>query len=139
MADHKVGEGRFSLILRGDTIPVARVEQLLALAATRVVRKGEVLNRLPEIVADTDEWVYSISLTTPEGADAELNSLLQHLESHAEAIHTLRETYQVELRMYVQSDYAQIAYCLMPETLRKLVAIGLPLGVSSLSWGEIAL
>ena len=42
----------------------------------------------------------------------------------------------MNLRMYVQSDKAQIAYRLMPETLAKLVATGLPLDVTSLSWGE---
>ena len=39
----------------------------------------------------------------------------------------------------MQSDYAQMAYQLMPETMEKVVAIGLPLNVSSLSWGEVGM
>ena len=45
----------------------------------------------------------------------------------------------VKLRLYVQSDYAQMSYRLMPETLSRLVATGLPLDVTSMSWGEIGI
>ena len=45
----------------------------------------------------------------------------------------------VQLRLYVQSDYAQMSYRLMPETLSRLVATGLPLEVSSMSWGELGI
>ena len=106
--------------------------------ATRA-SSGEVLNRLPLIEAPADEWVYTVSLTDPEGTDAEWNSLLSHLTSRKEALAALRESCSVTLRLYVQSDYAQIAYCLSPETMGKLVALGMPLSISSLSWGEVAI
>ena len=97
------------------------------------------LNRLPLIEAPADEWVYTVPLTDPEGTDAEWNSLLSHLTSRKEALAALRESCSVTLRLYVQSDYAQIAYCLSPETMGKLVALGMPLSISSLSWGEVAI
>ena len=55
------------------------------------------------------------------------------------ALAALRESCTVTLRLYIQSDYAQIAYCLSPETMGKLVALGMPLSISSLSWGEVAI
>ena len=113
----EVNEGRFSLIVQGDGLPVEEIEKGLGLKATRLIRKDEVLNRLPLFVAPQDEWVYAVPLTEPQGADAELNALLNRLQERKN----------------------QIAYCLMPETLEKLVAIGLPLNVSSLSWGEVGL
>ena len=115
------------------------IEAGLGLRATRVIRKGEVLNRLPLIEAPADEWVHTVPLTEPEGTDAEWNSLLSHLESRNEALATLRARCTVTLRLYIQSDYAQIAYCLSPETMGKLVALGMPLSISSLSWGEVAI
>lgn len=139
MPESKVGEARFSLIIHGDGLSVENIESNLGLKATRMIRRGEVLNRLPLIEAPADEWVYTVSLTDPEGTDAEWNSLLSHLTSRKEALAALRESCSVTLRLYVQSDYAQIAYCLSPETMGKLVALGMPLSISSLSWGEVAI
>ena len=134
-----VNEARFSLIVQGDGLDVAMIESRLGLKATRMIRKGEELNRLPLVVAPEDEWVYAISLTEPEGTDGEWNALLSRLQERREQLNALKQTYQVTLRMYVQSDYAQMAYQLMPETMEKVVAIGLPLNVSSLSWGEVGM
>ena len=134
-----VNEARFSLIVQGDGLDVDRIESSLGLKATRMIRKGEELNRLPLVVAPKDEWVYAISLTEPEGADGEWNALLSRLQERREQLTALKQNYQVALRMYVQSDYAQMAYQLMPETMEKVVAIGLPLNVSSLSWGEMGM
>lgn len=139
MARAKVGEGRFSLLLHGDELPMEEIEQMLGLKAVRVLRKGDVVNQLPLIKAETDEWIYTIPLVAPEGEDAGLNQLLSHLAQHGEVLKQLQQRYGVELRMYVQSDYAQMAYSLMPETLSKLAELSLPLSVSSLSWGEFDL
>ena len=136
---NSVNEARFSLIVQGDGLDVNRIESSLGLKATRMIRKGEELNRLPLVVAPEDEWVYAISLTEPEGTDGEWNALLSRLQERREQLNALKQTYQVTLRMYVQSDYAQMAYQLMPETMEKVVALGLPLNVSSLSWGEIGM
>ena len=136
---NSVNEARFSLIVQGDGLDVNRIESSLWLKATRMIRKGEELNRLPLVVAPEDEWVYAISLTEPEGTDGEWNALLSRLQERREQLNALKQTYQVTLRMYVQSDYAQMAYQLMPETMEKVVAIGLPLNVSSLSWGEVGM
>ena len=136
---NSVNEARFSLIVQGDGLDVNRIESSLGLKATRMIRKGEELNRLPLVVAPEDEWVYAISLTEPEGTDGEWNALLSRLQERREQLNALKQTYQVTLRMYVQSDYAQMAYQLMPETMEKVVAIGLPLNVSSLSWGEMGM
>lgn len=139
MAETKVGEARFSLLLHGDELPMEQIEAQLGLKATRTLRKGEVINRLPLIEAATDEWMHTISLTSPQEADAGLNDLLGQLTFRSDALKQLQEKYCVELRMYVQSDYAQMAYSLMPETLQKLAALALPLSISSLSWGEFAI
>lgn len=137
MAKADVGEGRFSLLLYGDDMPMAEIEQLLGLKPTRTLHKGDLVNQLPPIKAETDEWICTIPLVSPKGEDAGLNRLLTHLLQHIEALKQLQAHYTVELRMSVQSDYAQMAYSLMPETLTKLAELALPLSVSSLSWGEV--
>ncbi len=138
MAEKKsgVGEARFALILTGEQVPMDEAETLLELKPTRVIRKGEIINRLPEIAAATDEWVHGIPLYHPMDEEPELNELLGHLCQRKAALGRLRARCGVTLRLYVQSDYAQMTYQLVPETLQRLVELGLPLEVSSLSWGE---
>ena len=68
-----------------------------------------------------------------------LNALLTDIDLHREALDAIAKTYRVTLRLYVQSDRAQIAYRLMPETLTRLTSTSLPLDVTSLSWGEIGI
>lgn len=135
-----VGEGRFSLVMEGNDLPAAEIEQKLGIKATRVIRKGDVLNRLPLMAAEIDEWAHTIELTNAESTDTALNDLLAQIIVHTGELKAFAERgIKVQLRMYVQSDYAQMSYRLMPETLSRLVATGLPLEVSSMSWGELGI
>ena len=137
---NSVGESRFSLIFEGEALPVEQISAAMGLEPTRVIRKGDVLNRLPMMVADCDEWTRTIDLTNAQDTDTALNDLLAKIILHAGDLKAFVEQgLIVKLRLYVQSDYAQMSYRLMPETLSRLVATGLPLEVSSMSWGEIGI
>ena len=137
---HSVGEGRFSLILEGADLPVEEIGQILSIQPTKIICKGDVLNKLPLMIAEHDEWAHTIDLTNSQNTDTALNDLLAQIilrtgdltEMEAKGI-------SVKLRLYVQSDYAQMSYRLMPETLSRLVATGLPLDVTSMSWGELGI
>lgn len=137
--NNMIGEARLALILTGKDVPMREAGELLDLKPTRVIRKGELINRLPELRAETDEWVYAIQLCHPMDEEPAMNELLQHLSEHKSALASLSAQCDLTLRLYVQSDYAQMTYQLMPETLQSLVDVGLPLEVSSLSWGETGL
>ena len=140
MSDNsRVNVARFSLIVEGDGLPMDEIGKALELEPTRIIRKGDMLNRLPLIEASADEWTYTVPLTSPEGVDTQLNHFLAELILHQDELADLARDWKFTLRLFVQSDYAQIAYRLMPETLQRLVALGLPLDVSSLSWGEVGI
>ncbi len=135
-----ISEGRFSLILEGANLPIEVIEEQLQLQPTRIIRKGDVLNKLPLMVAEEDEWTYTIALTNSQDTDDALNRLLARVILCHDQLRALAEAdIQVQLRLYVQSDYAQMSYRLMPETLQRLVATGLPLNVTSISWGELGI
>ena len=136
-AKRNIAQARISLIIHAEKLDFDNLTAQLGLEPTQTLRKGDVINRLPLIVAETDEWLHTIALTQPEEEDVALNALLKVIGDHAGAVEALRGKASVLLRLSVQSDYAQIAYSLMPETLRKLAATNLPLQVSSLSWGEL--
>ena len=139
MENSRLTGARFSLIVEGKDLPIKEIGEQLELEPTRIIHKGDMLNRLPLIEAPADEWTYTVLLTSPEGVDTQLNHLLAHLILHQEQLADLARDWKFTLRLFVQSDYAQIAYRLMPETLQRLVALGLPLDVSSLSWGEVGI
>ncbi len=134
-----VGEGRFSLMIRGEALQEQELAEKLSLTATGLIRKGELLSRVPRIEATEDVWVYEIPLTDPEGEDTALNALLETLLARRNFLEELTRRYRVVLRLYVRSNRAHITYRLMPQTLQKLTEIGLPLELSSLSWGEFGL
>lgn len=137
---NNVGESRFTLILEGADLPVENISRVLGLEPTRVIRKGDMLNRLPLMIAECDEWNRTIDLTNAHDTDSALNDLLAQIILHTSDLKAFAEGgISVKLRLYVQSDYAQMSYRLMPETLSRLVATGLPLEVSSMSWGEIGI
>ena len=136
MSTPTVETGRFSLMIRGEALSTEELEQGLGLAATSLVRQGELLNRLPRIEAADDLWVHEIPLSAPDDTDSGLNDLLEQLLAHRTFLLEQAKTKQVTLRLYVRSSRAHITYSLMPETLQKLNEIGLPLELSSLSWGE---
>ena len=109
----------------------------MGLKSTDVRHKGEVINRLPQIVAEHDEWYHEIELTESNDVDTAMNDLLETLAQHKEKLSALQDRYAIILRMHVKSDYARIFYRLMPDTLARLAKTGVPLEVSVLSWGKM--
>ena len=134
-----LSDARLALLVTGSDLPMEEIEQLLELKPTRAVRKGDLINRLPEMFSEQDEWVYAIQLTAPSGTDMAMVHFLEHLTRHREHIHQVKKLGRVTLRLFVQSDYAQMTYNLTPATLGWLAGINLTLEISSLSWGEVGI
>ena len=132
-------EARFSVVISGNELPFEQLNGDLGLKATRVIRTGDMLNKLPEVYAGRDEWLYTVQLTDPNGEDKDMNQVLMQLIEHREALSVIQQMYTVTLRLYIRSNKAMIAYRLMPETLQHLLAIGIPLDVTSLSWGDVGM
>ena len=135
----RIGEARFALLMTGTDLPIAEAETLLDVKPTRVIHAGEIINQVPEVRAVKDEWVHAIQLHHPMGDEPALNELLSLLADHRDELKALAARCQVTLRLYVQSDYAQVNYLLSEGTLKRLAELGLPLEVSTLSWGETGL
>ena len=137
--NEKINLARIALIVTGDNLPMERISQLLELQPPRVIHSGDLLNKLPEIRAQDDEWIHMIDLDTPNGRDEHMKELLIHLMQHKPQLDEVRGMGEARLRLRVQSDYAQMVYGLEPETIHELYETGLALDVSSVSWGEIGI
>ena len=68
-----------------------------------------------------------------------MRTILEKIAQSRDGLEKVKQYGEVRLRLHVQSNYAQMAYCLMPETLSDLARIGIPLDISSVSWGEIGM
>ena len=126
-----------ALMISGEGLDFEAIARDLVLESTDVRVKGEVINRLPLMVSQEDCWLHEIELDDNEGTDPRMHALLGALENASAALAALCARHEVILRLYVQSDYAQIFYRLMPDTLTRLAGIGLPLEVSMVSWGGL--
>ncbi len=134
--DGQLSSARISLILSGDSCEPAEVENLLGYQPTRLVRKGELVSRLPALKAAETEWRHAVPLTRPIGRDDEMDSFLRELIEKKPLLEQLEaKGMRVTLRLYVQSDSVQMVYQLTPETLQLLARLGMPIEVSSISWG----
>ena len=135
----KINHASLALMVIGANLPMEEITELLEIEPTKVVHRGDIINKLPQMIAGEDEWVYGRELESPQGRDDIMRGFLEKLHSRREALDKIKQYGEVRLRLRVQSDYAQMAYCLMPETLSDLSGLGLPLDVTSISWGEIGL
>ncbi len=135
----KINHCSLMLMVIGADLPMDEISDMLRIQPTSVIRKGDIINKLPRMVAGEDEWVYAHDLESPHGRDEIMKGILEKLRESREGLEKVKQFGEVRLRLRVQSDYAQMAYCLMPETLSDLASIGLPLDISSISWGEIGM
>lgn len=135
----KINHASLALMIIGANLPMDEITKTLGIEPTRVIRQGDILNRLPQIVAGEDEWIFAQELESPQGRDEIMRGILEKIACARDGIEKLKQYGEIRLRLHVQSNYAQMAYCLMPETLSDLAAIGIPLDISSVSWGEIGM
>ncbi len=137
--ESNLSDAKLALLGTGADLPMDEICELLELKPTRILHKGDLINRLPEMYAEEDEWVYMIQLSAPATTDMAMVHLLEHLSRHRDKLHQVKKLGHVTLRLFVQSDYAQMTYNLTPATLGWLAGINLTLEISSLSWGEVGI
>ena len=135
----KINHASLALMVIGANLPLDEITNILGIEPTKLIRQGDILNRLPLIVAGEDEWIYAQELESPQGRDEIMRTILEKIAQSRDGLEKVKQYGEVRLRLHVQSNYAQMAYCLMPETLSDLARIGIPLDISSVSWGEIGM
>ena len=134
-----VAEAKFSLVICGENLPMDEISATMGVASTRQVVKGEILNRLPEIVAHEDAWFHTLQLSNPGGRDEVLMGMLNNIVAHKEYLQQLAQKGRVIMRVHLRSDRATQAWRWTPETLEILAETGFPLDVTCVSWGDIGI
>lgn len=133
-----ISEAQFSLIICGQGLCIEDISKNIGFEPTRCFHKGDLLNHLPEIIAQEDAWYHTIQLSMPEERDPALVGMLGTIYEAKDFLSNLIASgMRVTLRLSVNSDNAFMGYRLMPGTIEALNNIGLPLDVASVSWGEV--
>lgn len=132
-----VFEGRFSVIVTGEKLDMDRIGAQLALKPTRVLHKGDRISARVNVLSGHDEWIYTVDAHESVGPDSELCGVLAHLAEHREGMTRIMQEANLKVVLHVQSDYAQMNFFIAPETMTRLLDLGLPLEISALSWGEV--
>lgn len=131
-----VSSGSCSLIIKGDDINIGQVGDKLELTPTRVVRKGEVMSSVvgPSPCAS---WSYDIHVSDDRPPYFAVDELLTILLPKRSFLEDLSQSHDVSLRLYIQSDLAQISFDLPIRVIRRLADMGLRVEFSILSWGGV--
>jgi len=132
--DSGIYSGAASLTIRGEDLNFDEISKKLNVQPTKCLKKGEMISSSGAIMS-TDFWTYKVKLKDSNPVSP-LMKLIFDLEPNMGYIHHLSDIgYGVSLRLYYQSEAAQI-YFEIPSDLQSLIAkFKVRLEVSILSWG----
>lgn len=100
-----ISEAQFSLIICGQDLAIEDFSKEIGFEPTRTFKKGDLLNHLPEIIAQEDAWYHTIQLSMPEERDPALLGMLDTIASASSFLKELMEKdIRVTLRLSVNSS-----------------------------------
>lgn len=128
--------GKFSLIVRADNINSEKLEQALGVKATSFQKKGMVASK---IIGENpfDVWSYEIKIQQGENVENIISELLNRIINSSDCLKKGLEDYEIYLKLYVSSDFAQIQFYLSPSIIEKIFRTGIGIQFSILSWGQV--
>jgi hypothetical protein len=128
--------GNCSLIIRGSELNFKEIENNLKVTPSRVVKKKEIIS---ELVGESeyDLWVYEMKLDDVKKLNQILTVLLLTLNPCKAYMQNVSNYSDVRIKCYIQSDYAQINFELLPDIIKELANMEIKLEFSILSWGGV--
>lgn len=131
-----VDTGRCSLIIRGSDLPLIEIQKNIPIEPSKIILKGDKFEKYPNETL-FDLWILDLEFENSANIDETLNKLLTIISPYTHYFRQLSSQNDVIIRIYIQSDYAEIGWQLHPDTIQKLAATHLELEFSVLSWGGV--
>ena len=75
----------------GANLPLDEITNTLGIEPTKLIRQGDILNRLPLIVAGEDEWIYAQELESPQGRDEIMRTILEKIAESRDGLETVKQ------------------------------------------------
>lgn len=127
--------GSCSLVIRGEYLNNIDIAEELGISPTNLTLKGQYINNT-KYKAPKDVWTYEVKLEDKDTPNTVVNNLVLKLKSAKKHLnHTLFE--DISIRLYLQSDMAQMYFEILPSVLVELAELNIRFEVSILSWGGV--
>lgn len=128
--------GSWCLIISGNQINFDEIRDKLRIEPSRTTRKGEVKSKVIG-PSQFDSWVFEQKFESSDEIAKTLDKLLAVIHPHKGYINVLSDTFDVIIKFFVQSNFAQIGVALPPYLIKKIAEINVKIEISVLSWGEV--
>lgn len=128
--------GNWCLIISGNNINYDEIRDKIGVEPSRTVRKGEIKSRVIG-ASQCDIWIFEKKFKNSDEVANKLDELLLEIEPCEGYVKTLVNAYNVVIRFYIQSDFAQIGVSLPPELIQKLANLNIKMEISVFSWGGV--
>lgn len=125
-----------SFIIKNIKLDFDEISDRLKLQPTKIVRNGESLSKVVE-ESQNDIWIYEVKSKENSNTNAIFEKLLNDISPSIDNIKLLSGLHSIYLRLYVQSDYAQIRMDISKNVIQKLSDLNIRLEISVLSWGGV--
>ncbi|MCH5185393.1 MAG: DUF4279 domain-containing protein [Oscillospiraceae bacterium] len=123
--------GHISLTIYGDKLNFDNITSILELQPTKTIRKGDNIRNNNRFVAEKDLWIYEKKYNDLESLNISLTDFLEEIEKIKNTDNKLEK----RVRIYIQSEPAQIFFSLPQVILKKISDLKLDMDISILSWG----
>ncbi|MDO5154746.1 MAG: hypothetical protein Q4D51_02170 [Eubacteriales bacterium] len=123
--------GKISLIVEGDNISIDNLDMLIGITHSVYKRKGESASKIMDVLEhDIVQYTENIDEATVD------LTIYEFCRKVSKRITEVDKEYICNMRIYIQSDYAQIYWKLRKETIGALHSCNVDCEFSILSWGE---
>lgn len=129
--------GSCSLIIRGrETLNIDEINTRLNIKPTEVYIKGNKFSKSSGDITK-DVWIYKHTIKKEEDLNTPVISIINDLRPHKQYLNELTNSVDIYVKLYIQSDLAQIGFELLPEVIVGLAELNLKVEFSILSWGGV--
>ena len=125
-----------SLIVESENESMDDVIKILGFSEYKIIEKGKSFSKvLP--CSEVNSYIYTQPCDESEKYQEVFFSFLKKIKEKRDEIDLLKTRYDIYLKVFYQSDYAQMQFKLLPEMFEVMCEIGLECKFSIFSWGEV--
>ena len=127
-------QGFVTLAVSGESLNFDLINKLIGLSPDRIIKKGEEMS-LKKISLE-DKCIYKLKFQSND-FNEKVNIFLCSLMKSKENFDNVIEIANVELNIYINSNFGQIGYTLTKDNICKLYELGIDVQFHILSFGEV--
>ncbi len=128
--------GNISLIIKDNSLDFKEISNNFNLENITITRKGDIIsNAFGEAKYDT--WLYQLKIDVNENINDAFKRFIKSIANAKEFIKLIVLEHDICIKLYLQSDFAQIGFELSSDVINSIAGLNLKLELSILSWGGV--